>query len=310
MTSTKDAAPPAAGKNGTITRTMSEWAAALEYDAIAADAVHQAKRYLLDSVGCALGGFLLFNFPPARIFMGDGGSLVLGYATDLRKDGSLLHVSIENGGLRMVDVSNPATPELLGSVYTGSAYGVDRAGDRVYLADGDVQIIDVTVPASPALLGALDPGGYAYDATAAGTLAFVAAGQGGLQILDIADPAAPTLLGTLPTATAAKAVLVAGDTAYVAVAAAGLLIADVSNPATPITLGTLDTPGDARDLALGENGTLYVADTSEGVQIVMAPEFVPLLDAATLDFVELEPGDAQFIFLNPNDATYTPPAHN
>ena len=51
MTSTKDAAPPAAGKNGTITRTMSEWAAALEYDAIAADAVHQAKRYLLDSVG-------------------------------------------------------------------------------------------------------------------------------------------------------------------------------------------------------------------------------------------------------------------
>ena len=50
--------------------------------------------------------------------------------------------------------------------------------------------------------------------------------------------------------------------------------------------------------------------TSEGVQIVMAPEFVPLLDAATLDFVELEPGDAQFIFLNPNDATYTPPAHN
>lgn len=27
----------------------------------------------------AVGGFLLFNFPPARIFMGDAGSLVLGY---------------------------------------------------------------------------------------------------------------------------------------------------------------------------------------------------------------------------------------
>ena len=33
---------------------------------------------------------------------------------------------------------------------------------------------------------------------------------------------------------------------------------------------------------------------SEGVLIVMAPEFVPLLDTATLDFVELEKGDAQF----------------
>ena len=28
----------------------------------------------------ALGGFLLFNFPPAKIFMGDGGSLVVGFA--------------------------------------------------------------------------------------------------------------------------------------------------------------------------------------------------------------------------------------
>ena len=49
---------------------------------------------------------------------------------------------------------------------------------------------------------------------------------------------------------------------------------------------------------------------SEGVQIVIAPEFVPLLDAATLDFVELEPGDSQFIFLNPNDANYVPPSED
>lgn len=49
---------------------------------------------------------------------------------------------------------------------------------------------------------------------------------------------------------------------------------------------------------------------SEGVQIVMAPEFVPLLDAATLDFVELEPGESQFIFLNPNDPSYVPPTEN
>jgi len=49
---------------------------------------------------------------------------------------------------------------------------------------------------------------------------------------------------------------------------------------------------------------------SEGVQIIMAPEFVPLLDAATLDFVELQAGEPQFIFLNPKDATYVPPSEN
>jgi iron-sulfur cluster assembly protein len=47
--------------------------------------------------------------------------------------------------------------------------------------------------------------------------------------------------------------------------------------------------------------------TSEGVEIVMAPEYVPLLDDATLDFVEIEVGERQFIFLNPKDPTYVPP---
>lgn len=50
--------------------------------------------------------------------------------------------------------------------------------------------------------------------------------------------------------------------------------------------------------------------SSEGVQIVIAPEYVPLLDAATLDFVELDKGESQFIFLNPNDPTYVPPAQD
>lgn len=50
--------------------------------------------------------------------------------------------------------------------------------------------------------------------------------------------------------------------------------------------------------------------TSEGVQIVIAPEYVPLLDAATLDFVEMEVGERQFIFLNPEDPTYVAPSGN
>ena len=41
----------------TITAKMSRWAAGLEYQHLSQDAVYQAKRYLLDSVGCALGGY-------------------------------------------------------------------------------------------------------------------------------------------------------------------------------------------------------------------------------------------------------------
>lgn len=46
--------------------------------------------------------------------------------------------------------------------------------------------------------------------------------------------------------------------------------------------------------------------SSEGVDIVMAPEFVPLLDNTTLDFARLDEGEAQFIFINPEDANFKP----
>jgi 2-methylcitrate dehydratase len=41
----------------TITARMARWAAALEYKHLSQEAVYQAKRFLLDSVGCALGGY-------------------------------------------------------------------------------------------------------------------------------------------------------------------------------------------------------------------------------------------------------------
>jgi 2-methylcitrate dehydratase len=41
----------------TITAKISRWAAELEYRQLSQEAVYQAKRFLLDSVGCALGGY-------------------------------------------------------------------------------------------------------------------------------------------------------------------------------------------------------------------------------------------------------------
>jgi iron-sulfur cluster assembly protein len=47
---------------------------------------------------------------------------------------------------------------------------------------------------------------------------------------------------------------------------------------------------------------------SEGIDLVMAPEDVPLLDAAVMDYAEIEEGKPHFIFLNPKDPNYKPPA--
>ena len=46
----------------------------------------------------------------------------------------------------------------------------------------------------------------------------------------------------------------------------------------------------------------------EGVQILISPRSQQLLDATTLDFVELKPGEFQFMFINSAAPTCAPPA--
>jgi iron-sulfur cluster assembly protein len=45
----------------------------------------------------------------------------------------------------------------------------------------------------------------------------------------------------------------------------------------------------------------------DGVDLVVATASKDLAEGMTIDFVELEPGKPEFIFLNPNDPSYVPP---
>ena len=47
--------------------------------------------------------------------------------------------------------------------------------------------------------------------------------------------------------------------------------------------------------------------SSEGIDLVVSGSSMPLLSGMTLDYVEIEPGTFQFIFMNPNDPNFTPP---
>ncbi|WP_018952990.1 HesB/IscA family protein [Thioalkalivibrio sulfidiphilus] len=46
---------------------------------------------------------------------------------------------------------------------------------------------------------------------------------------------------------------------------------------------------------------------SEGVSLVIDPICVDLVKDAVLDYVEMNPGEFRFIFMNPNDPHYRPP---
>ena len=54
------------------------------------------------------------------------------------------------------------------------------------------------------------------------------------------------------------------------------------------------------------DGDIHV--NAEGIGVVIGESSHLLMEGATLDYVEIEPETWQFIFLNPNDANYSPPA--
>lgn len=46
---------------------------------------------------------------------------------------------------------------------------------------------------------------------------------------------------------------------------------------------------------------------SNDVKVLISPGCVELLTGATLDYVEINPGEPRFIFINPNDPSHKPP---
>ena len=46
---------------------------------------------------------------------------------------------------------------------------------------------------------------------------------------------------------------------------------------------------------------------ANGLTLLVSPGSVELLTGATLDYVEINPGEWRFIFINPNDPSHKPP---
>jgi len=46
---------------------------------------------------------------------------------------------------------------------------------------------------------------------------------------------------------------------------------------------------------------------SNDIKVLVSPGCAELLTGATLDYVEINPGEPRFIFINPNDPSHRPP---
>jgi len=50
-----------------------------------------------------------------------------------------------------------------------------------------------------------------------------------------------------------------------------------------------------------------ITHTSEGIDVIVSITANEFMNGTTVDFVELEEGKQEFIFMNPNDPNYVPP---
>jgi len=130
-------------------------------------------------------------------------------------------------GLRIIDVSNPASPQEVGFYDRGSSTnGVYVSGDYVYVVEksGGLRIIDISNPAVLQEVGFYDTGEIAYSVYVAGNYAYVAAGSDGLRIIDVVNPASPKEVGFYDTGDSAMDVWISDNCVYVADGEDGLYI--------------------------------------------------------------------------------------
>ena len=209
------------------------------------------------------------------------GVLLSGQHVYLVEGSNALGRSTIAGGLRIVDVSNPANPtklsQLDGSYFDNPLLAI--SGSYVYAASSyGLSIMDVSDPSNPTVALAYDKGIWidAYRLAVAGGYAYLTT-RYGLRVFDVTNPVAPTEVGIHRNVGAnflGGGVAIAGDYAYWAADQAGLLVIDVSDRSNPVKVGSYQMPGYPNTPVGYAEGVMlvgsyaYVADRISGIRIV------------------------------------------
>ncbi|MCH8824790.1 MAG: hypothetical protein IH984_14930 [Planctomycetes bacterium] len=152
-----------------------------------------------------------------------------------------------NSGTEMLltlDISNPASPLILGTFDNDTLNGVSSKFIDVALSEGLAYVADA----------AFEPQFWA--------------GAEGLAIFDIAtDPTNPTIISTFKTHGNVVGVEIVGNRAFLRDSGEGLIILDISNPFNPLRLGNYHSPAVMRQM-VKSGDLLYVADAWHGFTVL------------------------------------------
>lgn len=186
----------------------------------------------------------------------------------------LVQGNVETGKhLRVVDITVPTRPQIVGSCALGIEAAALAATDRhVYVLDEPhLKVIDVSDPTRPHEVGACELGENLWSLAIDGARAYVT-DVVSLRVIDLTDPVAPAEVGRCELADA-QGITVADTTVFVACDINGMCILNVADPRTPRLMAQFDLSEGAADVAIageiayiagGEDAvTLWIVDISD-----------------------------------------------
>jgi hypothetical protein len=192
-----------------------------------------------------------------------------------------MHIYVASGprGVRVFDITDPASPRLDRTIKTTNAYALAVAEPYIYVADGDggMRVIDLRKPVGKEIV-ATEPS-YVLGVALGGTHLYTAHGAEGVRVWDVVAPEHPRLLKTMRVGNgAARNIAISGTFAFVACErvlgfGAGITALDISRPRHVQVAFNIATFEDCHQgLALPGNVVLEVYDLAIGTTQVFAVE--------------------------------------
>ena len=191
---------------------------------------------------------------------------------------------MQSPGLSIVDISDPAAPVVSGSWqheggFSNLVHDIFIRDDVAVVSDYDSGLIllDVAEPDAPALLAALPFPEGIHSAWAEGDYVYCNQEYGGwerrLHVVDIADPGRPELIHSFGMQPPPHREILGPHNPWVrdgllywACYDAGLRVFDLGDPARPVEAAYHTYPGSAWSAQPHDDGLVYVADGTVGLQ--------------------------------------------
>jgi len=161
-------------------------------------------------------------------------------------------VANTNSRLTIVDISNPSSPMVVGSISDAvnlngpqSVYVAGRYAYVVSSVGDSITVVDISNPVTPTVVAMLSDSTYLNGAKGIdiqGNYAYITAYDAGrLTVVDISNPYSPTVAGSLGSLTTATSVVVSGRYAYLTSSDVNFRIIDISNPSSPTASGVTNS---------------------------------------------------------------------